>query len=68
MPKNKRFAKIIIDKNYEIKLYDYVPLGGKLIFSKVIEDEIKYVKKIAENKDSISIKDYELKEKTIIFN
>ncbi len=69
IPKNKRYAKVILnEKDAEIRLYDLIPKTGKLIFKKVLEDELKYIEKVKETYKTIGIKDYDIKEQIIKIN
>ena len=63
VPKTKRYAKIIVEDNQlKVTLTDLSPKGGKILFEKVCEDEVKYSKKVFDDRHNLHLKDYEIDE------
>jgi len=68
VPKTKRYAKVEIDKDIKVTLYDLSAKGGKLPFDKVVDDEAKYIKKVFDDRNTYSLKDYEIEETSFTIN
>jgi len=68
VPKTKRYAKIFIDDPLKVTLYDLSAKGGKILFEKVLEDEHKYSKKVFDERNNLSLKDYEIDETNFTVN
>ena len=66
VPKTKRYAKVIVEENGKLKitLYDYSAKGGKHLFEKIVADEYNYFKKIFDNRNKVSSKEYDIDKTT----
>jgi len=68
VPKTKRYAKIVIDDPLKVTLFDLSAKGGKILFEKVLEDEHKYSKKVFDDRNNISIDNFEIDETNFTIN